>query len=87
MNIVSRTPPQQKCGWPGCHHPFAAHEAENGSGSQLKCLACGCSDFVYDPDNIQTSFVSSPQEIKPARKKIEHVERKTPPAQARAPGA
>lgn len=79
MGFLPRTPNDQKCARPGCHHPFIAHEIEEHCGCQLKCLACGCSDFAYEED-----FPSTPQGINSAWKKIEHDESETPKAQTKA---
>lgn len=86
MDRIPRTPDNQECARQSCHHPFAAHELDEDDGSELRCAACGCSKFAYLED-FPEDIVSTPQEINYARKKNDHAERETPPAQARAPGA
>lgn len=80
MNIIPRTPNDQKCARPGCHHPFAAHELDEDCGCQLRCAACGCSDFSYPED-----FPSTSQGIDSARKKIDDAATETPKVQADSP--
>ena len=80
MDAIPRTPNDQKCARASCHHPFAAHDIQDGCGCQLGCLACGCSDFAY-PEDVP----SSTQGINSTRKKIDHEDAQTQ-KEARAPG-
>lgn len=82
MDAIPRTPNDQKCARPSCHHPFAAHEIDERCGCQLRCLACGCSEFAYPED-----FPSTSQGINSARKKIDHAASEAPKEQAQTPGA
>ena len=85
MDCIPRTPDDQKCARPSCHHPFAAHDLlvdtdDENCGCQLRCAACGCSDFAYPED-----FPSTPQGINSTREKIDHATSETP--KTRAPRA